>query len=81
MFWFHSRSCGGPFESWFVLVHFGGWADVAAEHLLMSAAEPPEALLWLLAFSYSPRDGSQWRAQAMVGGSAHYVWRSGLVRS
>ncbi|XP_074186349.1 Fanconi anemia group C protein isoform X4 [Rhinolophus sinicus] len=63
-------SCRGPFESWFVLVHFGGWADVAAEHLLMSAAEPPEALLWLLAFSYSPRDRSQWRAQAMAEGKA-----------
>lgn len=36
---------------------------MVAEQLLMSGAEPPEALLWLLAFSYSPRDGSQPRAQ------------------
>ncbi|CAK6434116.1 unnamed protein product, partial [Pipistrellus nathusii] len=57
-------SSGGAFESWFLFARFGGWADMAAEQLLMSAAEPPEALLWLLAFSYSPRDGSQPRAQA-----------------
>ncbi|XP_036074077.1 Fanconi anemia group C protein isoform X3 [Rousettus aegyptiacus] len=60
------RSYGGPFESWFLFVHFGGWADIAAEQLLMSEGEPPEALLWLLAFSYSPHDGSQKRAQTMV---------------
>ncbi|XP_054583358.1 Fanconi anemia group C protein [Eptesicus fuscus] len=59
-------SSGGPFESWFLFVHFGGWADAVAEQLLVSGAEPPEALLWLLAFSYSPRDGSQPRAQTMV---------------
>ncbi|XP_019524343.1 PREDICTED: Fanconi anemia group C protein isoform X1 [Hipposideros armiger] len=63
-------SSRGPFESWFVFVHFGGWADIAAEQLLMSEAEPPEALLWLLAFSYSPRDGSQERAQTMAEGKA-----------
>lgn len=45
----------------------------------MSEGEPPDALLWLLAFSYSPRDGSQKRAQTMVGGSTHCVWRSGSV--
>ncbi|XP_003783116.3 Fanconi anemia group C protein [Otolemur garnettii] len=59
-------SCEGPFESWFLFVHFGGWADMAAEQLLMSEAEPPAALLWLLAFYYSPCDGSQQRAQTMV---------------
>lgn len=59
-------SSGGPFESWFLFVHFGGWADMVAEQLLMSGAEPPEALLWLLAFRYSPRDGSQPRAQTMA---------------
>lgn len=63
-------SSGGPFESWFVFVHFGGWAGIAAEQLLMSEAEPPEALLWLLAFSYSPHDGSQERAQTMAEGKA-----------
>ncbi|XP_007938034.1 Fanconi anemia group C protein [Orycteropus afer afer] len=56
----------GAFESWFLFIHFGGWADIAAEQLLISEAEPPEALLWLLAFSSSPHDGSQQRAQTMV---------------
>nr|XP_012603644.1 Fanconi anemia group C protein isoform X2 [Microcebus murinus] len=59
-------SCGGPFESWFLFAHFGGWANTAIEQLLMSEAEPPAALLWLLAFYYSPCDGSQQRAQTMV---------------
>nr|XP_012317366.1 Fanconi anemia group C protein isoform X1 [Aotus nancymaae]XP_012317367.1 Fanconi anemia group C protein isoform X1 [Aotus nancymaae]XP_012317369.1 Fanconi anemia group C protein isoform X1 [Aotus nancymaae]XP_012317370.1 Fanconi anemia group C protein isoform X1 [Aotus nancymaae]XP_012317372.1 Fanconi anemia group C protein isoform X1 [Aotus nancymaae] len=59
-------SCRGPFESWFLFIHFGGWAEMAAEQLLMSAAEPPMALLWLLAFYYSPCDGRQQRTQTMV---------------
>ncbi|KAG8510619.1 Fanconi anemia group C protein [Galemys pyrenaicus] len=59
-------SYGGPFENWFLFIHFGGWADIAAEQLVMSEAEPPEALLWLLAFNSSPHDGSQQRAQTMV---------------
>ncbi|XP_032248864.1 Fanconi anemia group C protein isoform X4 [Phoca vitulina] len=59
-------SYGGPFECWFLFIHFGGWADIAAEQLVMSEAEPPEALLWLLAFSYSPRDGSLQRTQTMI---------------
>ncbi|XP_064346180.1 Fanconi anemia group C protein isoform X2 [Camelus dromedarius] len=61
-------SSGGPFENWFLLAHFGGWADIAAEQLLTSVgdAEPPEALLWLLAFSSSPGDGPQQRAQTMM---------------
>lgn len=42
---------------------------MVAEQLLMSEADPPEALLWLLAFTYSPCDGSQQRAHTMVGGS------------
>ncbi|XP_007539933.1 Fanconi anemia group C protein [Erinaceus europaeus] len=60
------RSYGGPFESWFLFVRFGRWSDMVAEQLVMSETEPPEALLWLLAFSYSPRDGSLQRAQTMV---------------
>lgn len=81
VFWFCSRSYGGPFECWFLFIHFGGWADIAAEQLVMSEAEPPEALLWLLAFSHSPRDRSQQRAQTMVGGSTCCVWCSGFVSS
>ncbi|XP_055983683.1 Fanconi anemia group C protein [Sorex fumeus] len=54
------------FESWFLLVHFGEWAGLAAEQLVRSEAEPPEALLWLISFSYSPEAGRQQRAQTMV---------------
>lgn len=60
------RSLGGPLESWFLFTHFGGWADMAAEHLLRSEAEPAEAVLWLLAFYHSPCDGSRQRAQTTV---------------
>ncbi|XP_030775597.1 Fanconi anemia group C protein isoform X3 [Rhinopithecus roxellana] len=59
-------SRGDPLESWFLFVHFGGWAEMVAEQLLRSAAEPPAALLWLLAFYYSPHDGRQQRAQTMM---------------
>ncbi|XP_005384737.1 PREDICTED: Fanconi anemia group C protein [Chinchilla lanigera] len=64
------QACGSPqdpFESWFLFIHFGGWADMAAEQLLRSEAEAPaEALLWLLAFYYRPLDSCQRRAQTMV---------------
>lgn len=43
---------------------------MAAEHLLRADAEPRDALLWLLAFYHSPRDGSRQRAQTMVSGRA-----------
>ena len=52
---------------------------MVAEQLLISEAEPPEALLWLLAFSYSPCDGSQRRAQTMVGDGTQCVWCSGSI--
>lgn len=70
MLWISSRASRGPFESWFLFTHFGGWADMAAEHLLRADAEPRDALLWLLAFYHSPRDGSRQRAQTMVSGRA-----------
>ncbi|XP_040612066.1 Fanconi anemia group C protein isoform X2 [Mesocricetus auratus] len=63
----HTR--GSPrdaFESWFLFAHFGGWVDLAVEQLLRMEADPPEGLLWLLVFYYSPQDGSQQRAQTMV---------------
>ncbi|XP_042820606.1 Fanconi anemia group C protein [Panthera tigris] len=74
-------SYGGPFECWFLFIHFGGWADIAAEQLVMSEAEPPEALLWLLAFSHSPRDRSQQRAQTMVEVKAVLSHLKKLLRS
>lgn len=67
-------------ESWFLFIHFGGWAEMVAEQLLRSAAEPPAALLWLLAFYYSPRDGRQQRAQTTVGGSPTACVWGGLCR-
>ncbi|XP_075825500.1 Fanconi anemia group C protein isoform X4 [Microtus pennsylvanicus] len=59
-------SQGDPFESWFLLTHFGGWVDLAMEQLLREEAEPPADLLWLVVFYYSPQDGRQQRAQTMV---------------
>ncbi|XP_048186993.1 Fanconi anemia group C protein isoform X2 [Perognathus longimembris pacificus] len=59
-------SQGSPFESWFLLAHFGGWTDMAAQQLLRLEIDPPAALLWLLAFYYSPQDGRQQRAQTMI---------------
>uniref|UniRef100_A0A673TFM0 Fanconi anemia group C protein homolog n=1 Tax=Suricata suricatta TaxID=37032 RepID=A0A673TFM0_SURSU len=75
------RSYGDPFECWFLFIHFGGWADIAAERLVMSEAEPPEALLWLLAFSHGPRDGSQQRAQTMIEVKAVLSHLKRLLRS
>ncbi|KAM7094227.1 Fanconi anemia group C protein isoform 2-T9 [Molossus nigricans] len=74
-------SSGGPFESWFLFIHFGGWADMVAEQLLMSDAEPPEALLWLLAFGYNPCDGCQQRAQTMAEARAVLSRLRKLLRS
>ncbi|XP_073908674.1 Fanconi anemia group C protein isoform X3 [Castor canadensis] len=59
-------SQGHPFESWFFFVHFGGWVNTVAELLLKSEDDPPVALLWLLAFYYSPQDGRLQREQTMV---------------
>ncbi|XP_041591212.1 Fanconi anemia group C protein isoform X1 [Vulpes lagopus] len=75
------RSYGGPFECWFLFIHFGVWADIAAEQLVMSETESSEALLWLLAFSYSPRDGSLQRAKIMVELKAALIHLKKLFRS
>nr|XP_027811632.1 Fanconi anemia group C protein isoform X2 [Marmota flaviventris] len=63
-------SRGGPLRSWFLLAHFGGWADVAAEQLLRSDMDPPAALLWFLAFYHGPQEGAQQRARTMVQAEA-----------
>ncbi|XP_027730930.1 Fanconi anemia group C protein [Vombatus ursinus] len=60
------QSCGNLFEHWFLFIHFGEWADIAAEELLMLRAESPAALLWLLAFYYNSCDRNQERTQTMV---------------
>ncbi|XP_051498918.1 Fanconi anemia group C protein [Apus apus] len=64
------RSLGDLFEIWFLVGRFGEWLDIAAEQLLKAAAEP-NALLWLLAFYYSPHSGNQ-RTQTMVEAQAVY---------
>ncbi|XP_062985488.1 Fanconi anemia group C protein isoform X2 [Elgaria multicarinata webbii] len=60
------RSCGDLFENWFLFIHFGEWADIAAEQLLMSQAESSDAFLWLLVFYYNPSDENQQRTRTMV---------------
>lgn len=76
-------SYGGPFESWFLFVHFGEWADIAAEQLLMveAEAEASEALLWLLAFSGSPGAGRRQRSQTMAEVKAVLGRLTKLLRS
>ncbi|XP_074137784.1 Fanconi anemia group C protein isoform X5 [Sminthopsis crassicaudata] len=61
-----TQSCRSFFEHWFLFIHFGEWADIAAEELLMLRAESPATLLWLLAFYYNPQDQNQQRTQTMV---------------
>ncbi|KAL8203373.1 UNVERIFIED_CONTAM: hypothetical protein K2H54_050316 [Gekko kuhli] len=61
------RSCGNLFETWFLFIHFGEWADIAAEHLLVSNAESSDAFLWLLAFYYDPNVETRQETQTMVG--------------
>ncbi|NXA37165.1 FANCC protein, partial [Eudromia elegans] len=59
------------FEIWFLIARFGEWLDVAAEQLLKASAEP-DALLWLLAFYYSPQNENQQRAQTMIEAAGIY---------
>ncbi|XP_043833232.1 Fanconi anemia group C protein [Dromiciops gliroides] len=68
----HTQSCGSLFEQWFLFIHFGEWADIAAEELLMLRAESPAALLWLLAFYYNSHNQNQERTHTVVEvGEAH----------
>ncbi|KAJ7335595.1 hypothetical protein JRQ81_013536 [Phrynocephalus forsythii] len=48
------RSCDDLFDTWFLFIRFGEWADIAAEQLLVSPDESSDAFLWLLAFYYNP---------------------------
>ncbi|NWV35670.1 FANCC protein, partial [Grantiella picta] len=59
------------FEIWFLVACFGEWLDIAAEQLLKTAAEP-DAMLWLLAFYYCPKNENQQRTQTMVEAQAVY---------
>uniref|UniRef100_A0ABM5FSQ2 Fanconi anemia group C protein isoform X3 n=1 Tax=Pogona vitticeps TaxID=103695 RepID=A0ABM5FSQ2_9SAUR len=60
------RSCDDLFDTWFLFVHFGEWADTAAEQLLVSPAESSDAFLWLLAFYYNPSNENQQRTETML---------------
>ncbi|KAM4807985.1 Fanconi anemia group C protein [Rhinophrynus dorsalis] len=66
------RSHGRVFETWFLLIHFGDWVDIAAEQLLTSGSEISHDLLWLLAFYYNPCNENQERGNSMVDGKAVY---------
>ncbi|NXI75622.1 FANCC protein, partial [Rhipidura dahli] len=59
------------FEVWFLVACFGEWLDIAAEQLLKAAVEP-DAVLWLLAFYYCPKNENQQRTQTMVEAQAVY---------
>uniref|UniRef100_A0A8C6YB67 FA complementation group C n=1 Tax=Naja naja TaxID=35670 RepID=A0A8C6YB67_NAJNA len=58
------------FNNWFLLIHFGEWADLAAKQLLLSQAESSN-LLWLLVFYYSPTNMNRQRTQIMVRSSSY----------
>ncbi|XP_063311037.1 Fanconi anemia group C protein [Pelobates fuscus] len=61
-----TRSHENLFNSWFLLIHFGDWVDVAAEQLLTSEHEISDDLLWLLAFYYNPCNDNQERIKTMI---------------
>uniref|UniRef100_A0A674K4X5 Fanconi anemia group C protein homolog n=1 Tax=Terrapene triunguis TaxID=2587831 RepID=A0A674K4X5_9SAUR len=60
------------FESWFLFVHFGEWADIAVEQLLKSEDESADTFLWLLAFYYNPHNDKEQRTQILVEARAVY---------
>ncbi|NXC01287.1 FANCC protein, partial [Orthonyx spaldingii] len=57
------------FEIWFLVACFGEWLDIAAEQLLKAAVEP-DAVLWLLAFYYCPKNEDEQSTQTMVEAQA-----------
>ncbi|XP_070598889.1 Fanconi anemia group C protein isoform X2 [Erythrolamprus reginae] len=59
-----SESLDELFNNWFLMIHFGEWADLAAKQLLLSQAESSN-LLWLLVFYYSPNNMNRQRTQIM----------------
>ncbi|XP_050801784.1 Fanconi anemia group C protein [Gopherus flavomarginatus] len=66
------RSYTDLFESWFLFVHFGEWADIAVEQLLKSEDESSDTFLWLLAFYYNPHSDKEQRTQILVEARAVY---------
>ncbi|XP_068093533.1 Fanconi anemia group C protein isoform X2 [Hyperolius riggenbachi] len=74
------RSPESVFESWFLLIHFGYWVDIAAEKLLTSDPETSDDLLWLLAFYYNPCNENQSRTRTMVNAKSAYESLISLFR-
>ncbi|KAM9330720.1 Fanconi anemia group C protein [Gastrophryne carolinensis] len=68
------------FESWFLLIHFGEWVDIAAEQLLTSDPEISDDLLWLLAFYYNPCNENQSRTRTMVEAKSAYEYLISVFR-
>ncbi|KAM7166621.1 Fanconi anemia group C protein isoform 2-T7 [Macrochelys suwanniensis] len=66
------RTYADLFESWFLFVHFGEWADIAVEQLLKSEDESSDTFLWLLAFYYNPHNDKEKRTQILVEARAVY---------
>ncbi|KAM9137939.1 Fanconi anemia group C protein isoform 1-T2 [Pangshura tecta] len=66
------RSNTDLFESWFLFVHFGEWADIAVEQLLKCEGESADTFLWLLAFYYNPHSDKEQRTQILVEARAVY---------
>ncbi|XP_074851238.1 Fanconi anemia group C protein [Carettochelys insculpta] len=60
------RSYADIFESWFLLVRFRDWIDIAVEQLLKCEDESSDTFLWLLAFYYSPHNDKEQRTQTLV---------------
>ncbi|XP_018106831.1 FA complementation group C L homeolog isoform X3 [Xenopus laevis] len=67
-----TRSRESVFESWFLLIHFGDWVDIAAELLMTSECEASDDLLWLLAFYYNPWNENQETSRTMTASRSVY---------
>ncbi|KAM5193741.1 Fanconi anemia group C protein isoform 2-T2 [Mantella aurantiaca] len=69
------------FKSWYLLIHFGEWIDIAAQQLLTSDLEVSDDLLWLLAFYYNPCNENQSRDRTMIEAKSTYGSLVSLFRS
>ncbi|KAF4794974.1 Fanconi anemia complementation group C [Turdus rufiventris] len=68
-----SSSLTDLFETWVLVACFGEWLDIAAEQVLKASVDP-DAVLWLLAFYYCPKNENQQRTQTMVEAQAVYSY-------
>ncbi|XP_073489275.1 Fanconi anemia group C protein isoform X1 [Aquarana catesbeiana] len=75
------RTADCVFKSWYLLIHFGEWVDIAAEQLLTSDLEVSDDLLWLLAFYYNPCNENQSRDRTMMEAKSAYRSLVSLFRN